>query len=259
MTNDLILGIDIGASGIKGAPVNVKTGEMLGERFRLPTPKPSIPDAMAQTFAEVAQHFNWSETVGCGFPAIVKNGVAYSAANIHKDWIGTNASELFQKYCNCDVYTGNDADLAGMAEMAYGVGKGVTGTVLLITIGSGLGSALFYNGQLVPNTEFGHFYLRGQSKVAERYAADSVRKKKDLSWSEWGARFNEYLVMLERLFTPDLFILGGGSSKKFHQFSDQIKVNTPVTPARLLNNAGIIGAAVYAHKKKSMRITSKTF
>ena len=143
--------------------------------------------------------------------------------------------------------------------MDYGVGKGVKGTVLLITIGSGLGSALFYDGQLIPNTEFGHFYLKGHDKVVEKYAADSIRKKKDLSWQDWGNRFNEFLEVIERLFTPDLIILGGGSSKKFHNYEKCITIDTPVRPAKLLNHAGIIGASVFAYKKKSLRQTSKTF
>ncbi len=259
MAKEIILGIDVGASGIKGAPVNIKTGEMLEKRFRLPTPKTGLPIPMAETFAEVVRHFNWTGTVGCGFPAIIKNGVANSAANIHKKWIGTDVAALFEEHANCPIRVGNDADLAGVAEMNYGAGKGVKGTVLLITIGSGLGSALFHNGTLIPNTEFGHFHLKNQSVVAERYAADSVRKEQNLTWPEWGARFNEYLHIIERLLMPDLIILGGGSSKKFHLFSDQITVETEVQPAQLLNHAGIIGASRYAHQKKSMSFTSKTF
>lgn len=256
---ELVLGIDVGASGIKGALIDIHTGKMHGERFRIPTPSKALPEPVAETFAKIVEHFNWTGIVGCGFPAIIKNGIAHSAANIDESWIGTDVARLFQSHSNCEVFVANDADLAGVAEMNLGVGKNQKGTVLLITIGSGLGSALFYNGQLIPNTEFGHFYLKNQSKVVERYAADSIRKKQDLSWEEWGIRFNEHLTMLERLFTPDLFILGGGSSKKFHLYSDQIKIKTEVTPAQLLNHAGIIGASVYAYKKKSMRIASETF
>jgi len=259
MTNELMLGIDVGASGIKGALVNVVKGKLEGERFRVPTPKPATPVDVAKAFAEVVAHFNWKGPVGCGFPAIIKNGVALSAANIDKSWIGTNVENLLSESCGCPVFVNNDADVAGIAEMEHGKGRDIKGTVLLITIGSGLGSALFYDGELIPNTEFGHFFLKGHDDVAERYAADSIRKKEDLSWDVWGSRFNEYLTMLERLFTPDLFILGGGSSKKFDNFSDQITIKTPVTPAKLLNNAGIIGASVLANKKKPLNITSETF
>ena len=157
------------------------------------------------------------------------------------------------------MFVNNDADVAGIAEMEHGIGKGIKGTVLLITLGSGLGSALFYEGELIPNTEFGHFFLKGQDHVAEKYAADSIRKKEDLSWDVWGSRLNEYLTMLERLFSPDLFILGGGSSKKFDNYSDQFTIKTPVKPAELLNHAGIIGASVLANKKKPLNITSETF
>jgi len=258
MSKELMLGIDVGASGIKGALVNLKKGNLETERFRVPTPKSGSPEDIAEAFAEVVQHFNWNGPVGCGFPAIIKNGVAHSAANIDDSWIGVNVEEILGKACGCPVYVSNDADVAGIAEMEFGKGKNKKGTVLLITIGSGLGSALFYNGQLIPNSEFGHFYLKGQKKVAEKYAADSVRKKEDLKWDEWGARFNEYLVMMERLLSPDLFILGGGSSKKFDNYSDQITVNTPVKPAKLLNHAGIIGAGVLAYKKESLNIASET-
>lgn len=259
MAKELMLGIDVGASGIKGALVNITKGKLVGERFRVATPKPATPDAVAKAFAEVVAHFNWEGPVGCGFPAIVKNGVALSAANIDKSWIGVNAEELLSEHCGCPVFVNNDADVAGIAEMEYGRGKGIKGTTLLITIGSGLGSALFHEGELIPNTEFGHFFLKGHDQVAERYAADSIRKKEELSWDVWGSRFNEYLTMLERLFSPDLFILGGGSSKKFDLFSDQITIKTPVKPAKLLNHAGIIGASVLANKKKPLNVTSETF
>jgi len=244
-----ILGIDVGASGIKGAPVDIKTGKLLAERYRVPTPKPAKPEAVAEGFAEIVKHFNWSGIIGCGFPAIIKKGVALSAANIDKEWIGTDAAALFKKHTGCMVYVSNDADVAGEAEMNYGMGKGVDGTVLFITIGSGLGSALFYNQELIPNTEFGHFFLKNHDEVVEKYAADSARKREDLSWEDWGKRFNEYLQMMERLFSPNLILLGGGSSKKFENFEKLITIDTPVKPASLLNHAGIIGASVYAYKQ----------
>lgn len=246
----MILGVDIGGSGIKGAIVNTEKGTLETERFRIPTPKPSTPKSVAKTFSELVDHFDWAgKVVGCGFPAIIKDGISLSASNIHEDWKGTNVEKVFTKATGCKTFVSNDADVAGLAEINFGVGKNQKGTVLLITIGTGLGSALFINGQLVPNTEFGHLYLRNQKKIAEKYAADSVRKKDGLEWDEWGKRFNEYLNHLEFLFSPDLFILGGGGSKKFDQFEQYLDLKTEVKPAVLRNNAGIIGAAIYGYKK----------
>ena len=256
MTEKKILGIDIGGSGIKGAIVDIKTGELITERFRLSTPKPAKPKAVAKVFSEVVEHFQWKGQIGVGFPAIIKNGIAHSAANIDEKWIGINAEKLFSEVTGCPVSVCNDADVAGVAEMQYGTGKGKDGIVILITIGTGLGSAVFHNGILLPNTEFGHLKFKGG--IAEHYAADSVRKKEDLSWDKWGARFNEYLVHLERVFTPDLLILGGGASKKMAKFKDQIKINCPVVPAKLLNHAGIIGAAsLAALQSKEKLVTAK--
>lgn len=247
--SNTVLGIDIGASGMKGNLVDMKTGALVAERLRLPTPESKKPKDMAKTFAAIVQHFNYKGVVGCGFPAIVKDGVAFSASNVDDSWIGTNVEKVFGKACGLPVYVTNDADAAGIAEMAYGAGKKKKGLVLLITIGSGLGSAMFYDEELVPNMEFGHFYLKDQKKVAEKYAADSVRKAKGLSWPEWGKRFNEYLTVLERITSPNLIILGGGSSKRFDLYKDKIKIDTEVIPAQLLNGAGIVGAATYAHVK----------
>lgn len=252
------LGIDVGGSGIKGAIVDLKKGALITERFRVPTPKPSVPSALAEAFNEVVEHFDWDDIIGCGFPAIIKNGHSYSASNIHKKWVGANASKILGKATGCKVVIANDADLAGLAEVHFGAGKGTSGTVMMITIGTGLGSGLFINGQLVPNTELGHVYLKDMKVVAERYAADSARKGFDLSWEEWGIRFNEYLKHIEFLFSPDLFILGGGGSKKFDNFSHLLTVKTKTIPAQLRNQAGIIGAALLAHQKKSLMVTSKT-
>lgn len=246
------LGIDIGASGIKGALVDVEKGEIIGERHRIPTPNPAEPKAVAKVFAEVVRHFNWEDKiVGCGFPAIVKKGVAHSAANIDSAWIGKDIAQLLSKYSNCPVVVRNDADVAGIAEMQFNSEEySSQGTVIIITIGSGLGSALFVNGVLVPNTELGHFFLKGHNKIAEQYASDRVRKEKDLSWKVWGGRFNTYLTHLEKLFSPDLIILGGGSSKRFDRYKEYLTIETTVKPAQLLNHAGIIGAAVYAAQMK---------
>lgn len=244
MSDNQVLGIDIGASGIKGAIVNIETGELVTERFRIPTPKPSKPKAVAKAVNEVVEHFKWKGIIGVGFPAVIKKGIAYTASNIDKKWIGTDGEKLFSEATGCPVYLRNDADVAGLAEMKYGAGKGKKGTIILITIGSGLGSAIFTDGNLLPNSELGHLKFKGM--IAEHYAADSIRKKEDLSWDVWGKRFNEYLEHLEFLFTPDLFILGGGASKKFEKYENRIKVNCNVVPAQLLNHAGIIGAATLA-------------
>mgnify|MGYP000852623328 FL=1 len=240
-----ILGIDVGASGIKGALVDLDSGRLYGERFRVPTPQPSTPQTMSEAFSEIVDFFNYEGIVGCGFPAIVKNGVALSAANIDHSWIGTSIEETFGKSGNTRVFATNDADAAGVAEMRYGVGKGESGLVFLITIGTGLGTALFYKGMLVPNTELGHVLWKN-GKSAELYCSSGARERLKISRKEWAGRFNEYLHHLERLFTPDLFVLGGGESKFFDSYKDQLTTNARVVPAKLLNNAGIIGAAAYA-------------
>ncbi|HRI59791.1 MAG TPA: ROK family protein, partial [Saprospiraceae bacterium] len=201
-----ILGIDVGASGIKGALVDLDKGKLYGERFRVPTPQPSTPEAMAKAFAEITDFFNYKGIVGCGFPALVKNGVAQSAANIDSSWVGVNIQTVFGEACGCRVYVTNDADAAGMAEMRYGVGRDEHGLVILITIGTGLGSAIFYKGAMIPNTELGHLkWTNGKS--AELYASSGARERLKISRKEWAGRFNEYLQHLELLFSPDLFIL----------------------------------------------------
>lgn len=241
------LGIDIGGSGIKGAIVDVAKGELVTDRYRIKTPKPATPKKVATVVKEIAEHFDWKEDIGIGFPAVVQNGVVHTASNIDDSWIEVEADKLFSEVTGLDCHMINDADAAGLAEMAFGRGKDQDGTVVLVTIGTGLGSALFRDGVLVPNMELGHIKLKG--KVAEKYASDRTRKKKDLKWKKWGKRFNRYLKRLESLIWPDLIILGGGASKKFHKFEKKIKNRTPVAPAELLNEAGIIGAAVsVAHK-----------
>ena len=246
MKEHIVLGVDVGGTGIKGALVDVKKGKMVTERFRLETPQPATPTKIAATFKKVVEHFKWKGKIGAGFPAVIKNGIAQTASNIHKDWIGTNAADLFSEISNCPVVVLNDADAAGMAEVAFGGGKEVAGTVILITIGTGLGSAIFLDGNLLTNTEFGHIYLKGQDQVAEKYASNTARKENDLSWRDWGNRFEDYLGHLEFIFNPDLFILGGGASKKYDKFKDAIRIKTPIKTAELLNEAGIIGAAVRA-------------
>lgn len=239
-----ILGIDIGGTGIKGAPVDVENGSLLAPRFRLLTPSPSKPKPMAETVAEIARHFAWTGPIGCGFPALVQAGVVRSAANIHKKWIGVDAQALFAEVTGCPVIVLNDADAAGLAEMTFGAGRGRNGVVMIITIGTGLGTALFLDGQLVPNTELGHIEIGGQD--AELRASDAARQRDKLSWKRWAKRFNKYLNTLERLFSPDLFILGGGASKKHEKFIPLLSVRAEILPAQLLNEAGIIGAALAA-------------
>ena len=249
MKKDIVLGIDVGGSGIKGALVNIKTGELESERHRIDTPQPSYPEVVADTIKELVDHFDYKGLIGCGFPSIIKRGTAMTAANIHKKWIGTNVEKLFSKKTKCDVFVLNDADAAGIAEMHFGSIKGEEDTVILITIGTGLGSALFTDGNLVTNSEFGHLYLKGHKSIAEHYASSSAKQREDLSYEVWGKRFNEYLNHLELLFSPDLFVLGGGISKKLDKFEPYLKVNAKVVAAKLRNNAGIVGAAAFAKRK----------
>jgi polyphosphate glucokinase len=238
------LGIDIGGSGIKGAPVNTKTGKLLEERIRIPTPKGAKPKAVAEVVAEIARSFNWKGPIGVGFPAPIKNGVALMAANVSEKWVGTNADELLTSATGCKCSVGNDADVAGMAEMAFGMGKGEHGTVIMITLGTGIGSAIFYNGHLLPNTEFGHMQIDG--KDAEHRASDAARQREDMSWKKYAKRLNEYLNEMEKLFWPDLFIIGGGISKQHEKFLPLLKLQSKVTPAKFQNEAGIVGAALYS-------------
>jgi polyphosphate glucokinase len=240
-----LLGIDVGASGIKGAIVDLETGKFIGERFRVPMPEPSTPENAAKAIVEIVQKFNYSGKIGVGFPSVVKNGVAKTAANLDNSWIGCNIETVIGAATGCRVIALNDADAAGLAEMRFGIGKGKMGTVVLITIGTGLGSAVFTDGHLLRNTEFGHIWMK-KELIAEKYAADSVRKNEDLSWKKWGKRFNEYLERVELYLQPTLILLGGGSSKYFKEYKAQITIETPVMPAELLNTAGIVGAAVYA-------------
>lgn len=239
-----VLGIDIGGSGIKGAPVNTETGELLGERHRIATPSPSTPQAVARTVEKVVRHFEWRGAIGCGFPAVIRNGEARTASNIDKAWLGVDVTKLLSQQTGCEVTVLNDADAAGLAEMKFGVGRGRDGVVLLITIGTGLGSAVFTDGILVPNSEFGHIRIKG--KIGEHYASDAVRKKKSMKWKKWGKRFNNYLQRVESLIWPDLIILGGGASKKLDKFEKYLSVGAEVKAAALLNEAGIVGAALSA-------------
>ncbi len=240
-----VLGIDIGGSGIKGAPVNTQTGEMLADRFRLLTPEPSLPIAVAEILREVSQHFKWNGPIGSGFPSVVRRGVILTAANIDKSWIGTDAAKLFSDKTGCPVTVINDADAAGLAEMRFGAGRDYQkGTVLMITLGTGIGTAVFTDGILLRNTELGHLIIRG--KDAEWRASDAAKQRKELSWKKYAKRVNEYLYNMERLFWPDLIIIGGGISKESEKFFPYLTTQAKLVPAQMLNNAGIIGAAMAA-------------
>ena len=239
-----ILGIDVGGSGIKGAPVDISAGELLEERYRIKTPKGAKPEPVAETAAKIANYFNWKGPIGIGFPAPIKGGVAMMAANISKKWVGVNADELFSQATGCPCTTLNDADAAGFAEMGFGAGRGQPGTVIVLTLGTGIGTAIFHGGRLLPNTEFGHVEVDGNE--AELKASDFARKREDLSWKKYAERLDRYLEVMEKLFWPNLFIVGGGISKKHEKYLPLLTLDTPVVPAQMLNEAGIIGAALAA-------------
>jgi polyphosphate glucokinase len=237
-----ILGIDIGGSGVKGAIVDTKKGKLLTERYRIPTPQPATPEAVAEVIAKIVKHFDWNGPIGVGFPGVIQNGFARTAANVDDSWIDTNLNKLFAKKTGCLVHVVNDADAAGMAEMKFGSGSGFKGVALLVTVGTGLGTVMFTNGKLMPNMEMGHIMLHGND--AEKYASDAARKADNISWEKWAKRFNEYLNRMEDLLWPDLIIIGGGASKKDDKFISLLNTRAKVVPATLLNEAGIIGAAL---------------
>ena len=239
-----ILGIDIGGTGIKGALVDISTGVMQTERLRIPTPSPAKPHAVAAVVAQLARQLEWKGAIGCGFPGVVRRGVTLTAANVHKQWIGLNAAHLFSQATGGGVVVVNDADAAGLAEVSFGAGRNKRGVVMMVTIGTGLGTSLFIDGILVPNTELGHIEIGGQD--AELTSSDAARQREKLSWEKWATRFDRYLGTLERLFWPDLFILGGGAVKKAERFMPLLNLRTPAVTAEMGNNAGIVGAAMAA-------------
>lgn len=239
-----LLGIDIGGSGIKGAVVDTDSGKFVSDRHRIPTPQPAKPEPVAEVVADIAKNFDWKGPIGCTFPSVVKRGVTLTAANVDDEWIGANARQIIENHTGSPVIVLNDADAAGIAEMKFGAGQGRNGLVIILTLGTGIGSAFFMNGVLIPNTEFGHLKVRG--KDAEHRASDRIRQEKQLSWKKWGKRLSEYLQYMEFLFTPDLFIIGGGVSKKYQDYFPHIHCNTEIVPARLRNQAGIVGAAMAA-------------
>ncbi len=242
-----VMGIDIGGSGIKGAPADLEKGALAVPRHRIATPQPSTPQAVAEVVGRMVKGFAWQGPVGVTFPAVVQHGVTLSAANVDKAWIGAHAEELFRQVTGLPVTVLNDADAAGMAEMRYGAGRDQKGVVLLLTFGTGIGSALFTDGILVPNTELGHLEIGGRD--AEDRAASSVRTELDLSWKQWARRVDRVLGRIEMLFSPDLIIVGGGISKEHTRFFPYLTTRAPLVPAQLYNDAGIIGAALAAAQR----------
>ena len=240
------LGIDIGGSGVKGAPVDTALGELLAERYRVPTPQPSDVTSVVEAVAEVAAQFDDFERVGLTFPGVVVDGVTRTAANVDKSWLDAPAAKLFSERLGKPVTVLNDADAAGVAEVAFGAGRDRQGLIMMLTFGTGIGSALFLDGVLIPNTELGHLELDG--KDAEVRASDRAREVEEMSWEKWAGRVEAYLRHVEMLLSPRLFIIGGGVSKKSDRFFPLIDIRTPMVAATLLNNAGIIGAAVTAEQ-----------
>ena len=240
-----VLGIDIGGSGIKGNIVDVELGEPVGERLKIETPQPATPEAVAEVVGEIVNHFGAQSPIGIAFPAVVRDGVTMSAANIDEAWIGLDAAGLFTRVTGFDVAVVNDADAAGVAEMKFGAGRLREGVVICLTLGTGIGSALFTHGVLVPNTEFGHLNVAGHDSV-EDWAAASVRDDEGLSWKAWGRRLGSFLGHLGQVFSPELVVVGGGVSRKFDKFERHLDVPFQVVAAELENQAGIVGAALAA-------------
>lgn len=241
------LGIDIGGSAVKGAPVNTKTGKLLTERFRIATPKYLSPAMMARAIAEIARHFDWHGPIGIGFPGVIQGARIMTSANLHPKFIGCDGVKLFNRATGCQVALTNDAAAAGLAEMKFGAGRGFQGKALLLTLGTGVGSAMANQGVVTP-CELGHFPWKGKS--AERFVAASARDREGLSWDDWGRRLGKYIRTLEALLWPELIIIGGGVSAKHRKFFPKVKTRAKLVPAKLLNGAGISGAALWAVQRK---------
>jgi polyphosphate glucokinase len=242
VTETASFGIDIGGSGMKAASVDLATGDLLAERFKILTPKPAAPEPMAKVVAQLVDHFEWSGPLGVTFPGVVRQGVIHSAANVDHAWIGTDADALFSEATGLPVHVVNDADAAGLAEMRYGAGRTRRGVVIILTFGTGIGSGLFVDGILVPNTELGHLEIDGHD--AEHRAAASARDREQLSWKDWAKRVERYLQTVVKLFSPELVVVGGGASRRADKWLPHIDVATEVVPAALTNEAGIVGAAL---------------
>ncbi|SRR5690606_18947537 len=249
-----ILGIDIGGTGIKLGITDVKTGKLLTERYKYLTPKPGTTKAVSKVIKSALkeQFPDYEGIIGVGFPAIIKQGVAWSATNVDDCWYNLDIAKYFKKEFKKDFYVANDADVAGFAELTFGTGDyDRNGLIIFLTVGTGIGSTIFYEGQMIPNTEMGHLLYKDD--IYERYVSNAARKKDDLSWSEWGKRFNDYLKHLDRLFSPDTVIIGGGISKKFSNFEEELNVDFQVIPASLKNEAGVVGASVYAYAQSNKK------
>jgi polyphosphate glucokinase len=241
-----LLGIDIGGSGVKGALVDTQSGELITDRLRIDTPQPAKPKAVIGVIKEIVKQFDYQGPLGVGFPGVVMHGITMTAANVDKGWINYAAGRQIALATHCEVTIRNDADVAGIAEMYHGAGKGVSGVVMIFTLGTGIGSVMFVDGKIVPNLELGHLYLSNMKKDAEFFAAERIRTEKGLSWKEWGERLNIYFQHIEFLFSPDLIILGGRVSKKHQEFLKYLDLRAKVVPAELRNEAGIVGAAMAA-------------
>lgn len=243
---NLAFGVDIGGSGIKGALVDLSSGELMADRARIETPRPAKPNAISKVVLEVVKTQKWDGPIGCTFPAVVQNGVVRAEANMHEDWVDVNGEELIGKRLGHRVHMLNDADAAGIAEMQFGAGRDYreNGVVLMLTFGTGIGSAIFVNGHLLPNSEFGQVELNGE--MAEKQAAAQFRENKEMSWKKWTKHVQEYLTYVELLLSPNLIIFGGGISKKADKFLDDLETECKLVPAALQNNAGIVGAALRA-------------
>lgn len=258
MSKRIALGVDIGGSGIKGAPVDLKKGKFKQDRYRIPTPDPSTPDAVARVVAQVIAAFEPTPRtpVGVTFPGVVQNGIVKTAANVDSSWVGTDLRGIIRDYAGHDVYVLNDADAAGFGEFLYGGAHGRSGVVLMTTLGTGIGSALIVNGDLVPNTEFGHLIIDGHD--AEEFAAESARERHNLTDEEWIAHLQRFYSEMEKLLWPDLIIVGGGVSDEHETFLPHLKLRAPIIPAELFNAAGIVGAAAWAaHAAKAERAAGK--
>ncbi|MDP3313545.1 polyphosphate--glucose phosphotransferase [Lutibacter sp.] len=240
-----ILGIDVGGTGIKGAIVNTETGVLITKRKRFKTPSPANPEALSEIIEKMVQHFNWNGPIGCGFPTPLQHGKCLTGGNLHKDWKGVQVDKLFEEKTRNQYFIVNDADAAGLAEINFGAGKDVKGVVIMITLGTGIGSGLFLDGKLLPNTEFGHV-LHKNGDIFEKYASDSARERDELNSKQWGKRLHKYFKHINLLLSPDLIIIGGGASKKFDKIEARINIDTKIVPAEAENEAGIIGAALAA-------------
>lgn len=238
------LGIDIGGTGIKGAVVDTKRGVLKTDRLRLLTPRPPTPHDVGQVVQTIVRHFDWEGPIGCTFPGVVTGGTVRTAANLSPEWIGLDAGEVFHHATGCPVTVCNDADAAGVAEARVGAAADRPGLAVVVTLGTGIGTALIHDGHLLPNSELGHLVLHGAD--AEHYAAESAREREGLDWQTWGGRVGEYLRLVEDLLWPDVFVIGGGVSKKAEKFFGYLDCRTEVVAARLLNQAGIVGAALEA-------------